>query len=73
MDKKGNGAAGCAEQGDHSRKHEVEQNDFDDDELRIIVSDHRLIRRDLSDKTCGTHTASRCIILHIGEDCGDGS
>ena len=48
-------------------------NDFDDDELRIIVSDHRLIRCDLSDKTCGTHAASRCIILHIGEDCGDGS
>ena len=61
------------EQGDHSRKHEVEQNDFDDDELRIIVSDHRLIRCDLSDKTCGTHAASRCIILHIGEDRGDGS
>lgn len=51
----------------------MEQNDFDDDELRIIVSDHRLIRCDLSDKTCGTHAASRCIILHIGEDCGDGS
>ena len=61
------------EQGDHSRKHKVEQNDFDDDELWIIVSDHRLIRCDLSDKTCGTHAASRCIILHIGEDRGDGS
>ena len=100
MDKKGNGAAGCAvpfpfKNTDYrfkaispdlirfalrntSEKNKVitagsTKNDFDDDELRIIVSDHRLIRCDLSDKTCGTHAASRCIILHIGEDCGDGS
>lgn len=103
MDKKGNGAAGCAvpfpfKNTDYrfkaispdlirfafrntseknsvmtARKNEVKQNDFDDNKLRIIISDHGLVGCDLSDKACRAHAASRCIILHIGEDCGDGS
>ena len=51
----------------------MEQNDFDDDELRIIISDHDLVGCDLSDKTCRAHAASRCIILHIGNYGGNRS